>query len=330
MILASRILVMENLENIKFNGNKLFNLRKEKGLSQDKLAKKIGVSRQTIYLWESNQRLPDVEKTSKICEVLNINLSEIVDGLGDKQHIKNSSSNSLEENNSRLLEKKNNTKNRINLSKFIKIISIMLLMVIIVYILLSDIKFARLNQIVDKINELNNVKKYYIEIKEIKLGLGNDIKENSITKIYYDGEFFEKIICSKNEILKADVYDLKTKKEYRINEKNKTYQIEDFKNEEINSKLLDCLKLNFETEKNNIKNLVKCFNPNFSVELKDDLYTVKFKNSYKYIFDKNSGIIIYEEKKDTLTETSKKYYEVETYKNKFIDFNLEQYKLIEN
>jgi len=41
---------------------KLFELRKEKGWSQEKLAEQINVSRQSISKWESGQVLPEIEK----------------------------------------------------------------------------------------------------------------------------------------------------------------------------------------------------------------------------------------------------------------------------
>ena len=37
-------------------------LRKTKGLSQEKLADKVGVSRQAVSKWESEQSTPDIEK----------------------------------------------------------------------------------------------------------------------------------------------------------------------------------------------------------------------------------------------------------------------------
>ena len=69
------------MNDIKFNGNKLLRIRKGKDITQEKLAELVGVSRQTIYFWESNQNIPDAEKVSKLCEVLNVDLSELVDGM---------------------------------------------------------------------------------------------------------------------------------------------------------------------------------------------------------------------------------------------------------
>ena len=47
---------------------KLFELRKEKGWSQEKLAEQINVSRQSISKWESGQVLPEIEKIIELRE----------------------------------------------------------------------------------------------------------------------------------------------------------------------------------------------------------------------------------------------------------------------
>ena len=46
--------------------DKLFELRKEKGWSQEKLAEQINVSRQSISKWESGQALPELEKVVEL------------------------------------------------------------------------------------------------------------------------------------------------------------------------------------------------------------------------------------------------------------------------
>ena len=39
---------------------KIINLRKQKGLSQEELAEQLGVSRQAVSRWELGQTLPDI------------------------------------------------------------------------------------------------------------------------------------------------------------------------------------------------------------------------------------------------------------------------------
>lgn len=43
-------------------GEKLFKLRKEKGLSQEALAEKVNTSRQAISKWKNGQGFPETEK----------------------------------------------------------------------------------------------------------------------------------------------------------------------------------------------------------------------------------------------------------------------------
>ena len=48
--------------NIYMNfGEKLFKLRKEKGLSQEALAQHLGTTRQAVSKWENNQGFPEIE-----------------------------------------------------------------------------------------------------------------------------------------------------------------------------------------------------------------------------------------------------------------------------
>ncbi len=44
-------------------GNKLYQLRKSKGISQEALAEQLNTSRQAISKWENNQGFPETEVT---------------------------------------------------------------------------------------------------------------------------------------------------------------------------------------------------------------------------------------------------------------------------
>ncbi|MCR5345065.1 MAG: helix-turn-helix transcriptional regulator [Lachnospiraceae bacterium] len=62
---------------MEFN-NKLYELRKQKGLSQEELASRLNVSRQTISKWEVGESTPDMEKLAAISELFDISLDELV------------------------------------------------------------------------------------------------------------------------------------------------------------------------------------------------------------------------------------------------------------
>ena len=60
-------------------GDKILELRKNANMSQEKLAEKLNITRQTISNWELGQTLPDIEQTKEISKIFNITLDELVD-----------------------------------------------------------------------------------------------------------------------------------------------------------------------------------------------------------------------------------------------------------
>ena len=64
---------------MEFN-NKLYELRKQKGLSQEELAHRLNVSRQTISKWEIGDSAPDMEKLVALSDLFEISLNELVLG----------------------------------------------------------------------------------------------------------------------------------------------------------------------------------------------------------------------------------------------------------
>lgn len=59
-------------------GDKILELRKVKGYSQEDIANKLNVSRQTISKWETNQSLPDSDKIVPLCELFGISTDELL------------------------------------------------------------------------------------------------------------------------------------------------------------------------------------------------------------------------------------------------------------
>lgn len=62
---------------MEFN-NKLYDLRKKKGLSQEELASRLNVSRQTVSKWEVGESAPDMENLVALSELFGISLDELV------------------------------------------------------------------------------------------------------------------------------------------------------------------------------------------------------------------------------------------------------------
>lgn len=59
-------------------GNLILKYRKKYHLSQEALAKEIGVTRQTISKWELNETTPDLKQAIKLAELFNISIDELI------------------------------------------------------------------------------------------------------------------------------------------------------------------------------------------------------------------------------------------------------------
>lgn len=60
-------------------GEKLKSLRKKENLSQEELAEKLNVTRQSISLWENNQSSPSIDNIIAISRIFSISIDELVD-----------------------------------------------------------------------------------------------------------------------------------------------------------------------------------------------------------------------------------------------------------
>ena len=61
-------------------GERLYELRKKKGLSQEEVADQLNVTRQTISKWETDESKPDFDKIVPICELFGIDSKELLTG----------------------------------------------------------------------------------------------------------------------------------------------------------------------------------------------------------------------------------------------------------
>lgn len=60
-------------------GNKILELRKKNGLSQEQLGEKVNVTRQTISNWELGETAPNPEQLKLLSKTLNISVDELLD-----------------------------------------------------------------------------------------------------------------------------------------------------------------------------------------------------------------------------------------------------------
>ena len=118
---------------MKFN-EKLVNLRKKHNLSQEQVAEKLKVARQTISKWELGETTPEMDKLIMISELYNITLDELM----------------KEENEGKVINDPNNTNSQKLAGMTIKIlkgIGILFLIVSILYVMLMIIAFVAFNKV---------------------------------------------------------------------------------------------------------------------------------------------------------------------------------------
>ena len=118
---------------MKFN-EKLVMLRKQHNLSQEQVAEKLGVARQTISKWELGETTPEMDKLIVISKLYNITLDELM----------------KEENEGKVVNDLNNTNSQKLAGMTIKIlkgIGIFILIVAILYVFLMIIGFVAFNKV---------------------------------------------------------------------------------------------------------------------------------------------------------------------------------------
>ena len=59
-------------------GEKIYELRNMAGISQEELAEKISVSRQSVSKWEMNQALPQIDKVLQLCDLFGISTDTLL------------------------------------------------------------------------------------------------------------------------------------------------------------------------------------------------------------------------------------------------------------
>ena len=65
-------------------GKNLQKLRKQRGMTQEALAEAVGVARQTIAKWETEESAPDLEMSGRLAGVLEVSLDDLVNAPTDE------------------------------------------------------------------------------------------------------------------------------------------------------------------------------------------------------------------------------------------------------
>ena len=119
-------------------GNKITELRKKNNLSQEDVAEKVGVTRQTISKWELEETTPDIKQAKELSKIFNVSLDELTDN--DVKNI--------------LVDKVSNTERLAGMIiKILKGIGIFFIVIIIFYIFLIIIGFIAFNKVKTETNQ---------------------------------------------------------------------------------------------------------------------------------------------------------------------------------
>ena len=192
--------------------DKLIKLRKKSSLSQEALAEKLDVTRQTISKWELGQTKPDMEKLAQMAKLFNISVNELV----NEDEL-------TEEKSETHIKKKNKGERKIVL--YILIIILIASFVTLVYRVGSDVsnKYQR-----DKKNKENIIKDISNKISDGIDNVTNDektkeeIEEEKQEKIDDFNMDYENYSGSKSKFSVSSLID----KAVTNNKKNKDHLIE--------------------------------------------------------------------------------------------------------
>lgn len=185
----------------EFCGEELLKLRKEKGLSQEELADKINVSRQSIHLWESGKIIPDVENIINLCNVLETTTDKLTNGL---EIINRSKSHEI--------------------NKKIKKIVLTFLLIIASLISINVIRrIVIISQINSNTNNLKELDNFSYKI------ITYDMEDNNIynlleTHVFYKNGIYKRILKENSEDTNILWVDYNTNEGYVLNLKENTYR----------------------------------------------------------------------------------------------------------
>lgn len=112
-------------------GERLFELRKTKNLTQDEVAEKLNVTRQTVSKWETNQSSPDFDKIVPICELFEIGVEELITGKKEEKQEKNEEQEEKKEKVLTKQEAKEKSAKVVSGSIFIYILAVALIMILV-------------------------------------------------------------------------------------------------------------------------------------------------------------------------------------------------------
>lgn len=137
----------KGVQCIMFSKN-LKTLRKQKGFSQEELASRLHVVRQTISKWEKNLSVPDADTLIRLAEILEVSVSELLGSKIENENENGNVTNDVAEQLSRINEQlamKNRRSRRI--WKAIDIILVVFFLISVFIIMTSIAAFITISQL---------------------------------------------------------------------------------------------------------------------------------------------------------------------------------------
>ncbi len=162
----------------------IYNLRKKINLSQESLAEKIGVTRQTISNWESGISTPDLKQSKELSKIFNVTIDELADN-----EIKDV-----------LIKKTSNIEKLAGITiKFIQIMSFLLIVAIAAIIFFANyFKTSPKESYLIEYCKIDNQEKYYKIVFDkdgeiIELITDIDYLNKNIADITINGKFKDEL-----------------------------------------------------------------------------------------------------------------------------------------
>lgn len=182
-------------------GSNLYNLRKKNGYSQEELANKLNVTRQTISKWELEQTTPALKDLENISKTFGISLNELV--LNEPENLS-----------SKKINSKNNYKFNIKILLIIILVFILVLLLYRIYFILS------IKKTIDSACWSNN---FVIKKEKIIEKNFNQTVSESSELLFLDGKI-KLIKQSPTNLSQIETIELiNNNVYYNINEQDKTY-----------------------------------------------------------------------------------------------------------
>lgn len=219
---------------MKINEN-IFELRKKKGISQEELGAKLGVSRQTVSKWEVGKSVPDIQKLKAIADLFGITVDELIKEKSSATNLDETStteSTNKEDNNQDKNYLKNNSIRKIVIKSIICIL-------IVAFIIFSSFLLYRvlvINALYEKvvsITDVDNIKNVRLQVDKMKIGNYQlKVPSENIQYLYKDGIL--KIIYYNFNFGSSDIAKIEYRdkeKHYYIDYNNKTYTVKNIEQE---------------------------------------------------------------------------------------------------